>query len=1035
MGDVNAGDIKAKVSVEYDGSGVAEAKQDISSLSDIVGGSLAESTGRANDALSSLDEQMGKNAESTTSLVSSVGALPKTLQASSESVTTVTEVLGEHQTALEDAGAAYVELQKPIEGTTALLEQASPPMLAITQHAESMQEQMSGVNDGFVQIGESLAQSVPLLPQFASSLHSVSEEFDPHELDSFNENLAVFQDALQNPYPFQLINQHLNETGQTWDDFSSSIGDENAAFLDQMAAMPVASEKAFGSMSSDVQGVGQTFYAAAGETEAFNKQWSDMAENIDGINKSGGVGTALYGPQESWDNLDEGMIKAQDFMGAMESMNTTDAMLPSLGDMFSGLHQIAMPLMAVQMIGMAIGQVSQGIYNMAALAEGPAAHSVGSFTGAVDQLGHSAQSAGESFSEGFGQGIKPMLDAMNNVSSQGGSGNNFLSGVGTFLGGTANVLGDLAQMVGGGVIGGLAKIVTLNGAWGGDANQIGDNWFQNGWQGLQNTWADITGSPEPYPTPGASGSQIQIDLPTIQSSLAQSIAMMNAQANSPGYLAAQTYLQSQGAYAAEGQASYNDSHMNVSGPGGSYSNSALYYAPQAYQNAVGQEIVANGGTLPGLSDVDLNRLYFDTMASKLPPLPTFTQDGGCFPAGTPVLLADGSTKAIETLCIGDHVLAHDGTKQVTTTILALITPPPKQVYELCLDDGGALTLTDSHPISTTQGWKSLSPAHTKEENPDLVVTVLQIGDCIHVLTGVCTLVAIEPREIVQVYNITVADPHTFYANGVLVHNKFLGTQIMQNVANSDVPSMDMKNTNLIQSMMGNFTDADLTHTFTAVVNWATTGDLSHSFIGNAVWSAVGDLVHTFIGNASWDAVGDLVHTFEGVASWVSSGGLQHTFEGIASWVASGGLQHTFEGLANWIGQGLSNLFTGKADWVGQDLEHTFTAVANWVTQEVTQVTGSIPGFASGVEGFAGGLAVVGEHGPELAYLPQGTSIYPHADNFTSLFSAMGSSPMGNNAPSGSGDLHMHVQVGSKEIAHEILPDLAPMLRRYFGVRQ
>ncbi len=35
----------------------------------------------------------------------------------------------------------------------------------------------------------------------------------------------------------------------------------------------------------------------------------------------------------------------------------------------------------------------------------------------------------------------------------------------------------------------------------------------------------------------------------------------------------------------------------------------------------------------------------------------------------------------------------------------------------------------------------------------------------------------------------------------------------------------------------------------------------------------------------------------------------------------------------------------------------------------------IPGFASGVRGFAGGLAMVGEHGPELISLPSGSNVY------------------------------------------------------------
>ena len=81
--------IKAKVIVEYDGSGVDAARKDLESLADIVGGGLAESTGRANEALSGLDEQMGKSANRTSDLVSSVGSLEKPLQSSSNAVTTI----------------------------------------------------------------------------------------------------------------------------------------------------------------------------------------------------------------------------------------------------------------------------------------------------------------------------------------------------------------------------------------------------------------------------------------------------------------------------------------------------------------------------------------------------------------------------------------------------------------------------------------------------------------------------------------------------------------------------------------------------------------------------------------------------------------------------------------------------------------------------------------------------------------------------------------------------------------------------------
>jgi hypothetical protein len=37
----------------------------------------------------------------------------------------------------------------------------------------------------------------------------------------------------------------------------------------------------------------------------------------------------------------------------------------------------------------------------------------------------------------------------------------------------------------------------------------------------------------------------------------------------------------------------------------------------------------------------------------------------------------------------------------------------------------------------------------------------------------------------------------------------------------------------------------------------------------------------------------------------------------------------------------------------------------------------IPGFATGVRNFSGGLAVVGENGPELVNLPRGSDVIPN----------------------------------------------------------
>jgi hypothetical protein len=53
----------------------------------------------------------------------------------------------------------------------------------------------------------------------------------------------------------------------------------------------------------------------------------------------------------------------------------------------------------------------------------------------------------------------------------------------------------------------------------------------------------------------------------------------------------------------------------------------------------------------------------------------------------------------------------------------------------------------------------------------------------------------------------------------------------------------------------------------------------------------------------------------------------------------------------------------------------------------------LPGFAGGVNNFGGGLAVVGERGPELVNLPRGSSVFSNSDSRD-----MVSGGEGRNAP-------------------------------------
>ncbi len=111
-----------------------------------------------------------------------------------------------------------------------------------------------------------------------------------------------------------------------------------------------------------------------------------------------------------------------------------------------------------------------------------------------------------------------------------------------------------------------------------------------------------------------------------------------------------------------------------------------------------------------------------------------------------------------------------------------------------LNDGDAF-VTAEHPFMTDEGWKAIDPLATSRENPALIVGNLQVGDRLHVLSGVLAAVGagvgsggssvaidvapIELHRIDQqtadattvVYNLRLDGNHTYFANDLLVHNK------------------------------------------------------------------------------------------------------------------------------------------------------------------------------------------------------------------------------------------------------------------------
>jgi hypothetical protein len=137
-------------------------------------------------------------------------------------------------------------------------------------------------------------------------------------------------------------------------------------------------------------------------------------------------------------------------------------------------------------------------------------------------------------------------------------------------------------------------------------------------------------------------------------------------------------------------------------------------------------------------------------------------------------MEDRSEKNIEDVKVGDRVMGYDGKKQVGVVVNEMDAPVRDHYYDVTLADGTVIGITDEHPLYTLEGWKSIAPKHTAQENPNLKVKAMKVGD--KVLKDSASYVAIVSmtryQGPVQAYNLKkVSGFNNFYADGVLAHNK------------------------------------------------------------------------------------------------------------------------------------------------------------------------------------------------------------------------------------------------------------------------
>ena len=130
--------------------------------------------------------------------------------------------------------------------------------------------------------------------------------------------------------------------------------------------------------------------------------------------------------------------------------------------------------------------------------------------------------------------------------------------------------------------------------------------------------------------------------------------------------------------------------------------------------------------------------------------------GGCFLAGTQVLTSQG-LKPIQLISPGDQVLSRSRDGKDERWVTASETCKGLRVGYYLIN--GHTSVTKDHPFWVDGAWKT--------------VDKLKIGDDLVDRNGsTVTVATLEYRDkVVRAHNIDVISPDTFFAEGVLVHNK------------------------------------------------------------------------------------------------------------------------------------------------------------------------------------------------------------------------------------------------------------------------
>lgn len=146
--------------------------------------------------------------------------------------------------------------------------------------------------------------------------------------------------------------------------------------------------------------------------------------------------------------------------------------------------------------------------------------------------------------------------------------------------------------------------------------------------------------------------------------------------------------------------------------------------------------------------------------------------GWCFIKGTMITLSNGNIVPVETVSTGDVLLGWTWSQNTVKKLYKIFYK--RRLFSL---NGSDYFVSDSHPFMTTDGWKSFDPNATLKENPDMIVSTLEVWDILVTDHGLVKLLSVSSKRSPQyVYNFKTNGNHTYYADGYLVHNPNIKAQ-------------------------------------------------------------------------------------------------------------------------------------------------------------------------------------------------------------------------------------------------------------------